>query len=84
MPVAHVALPVPLARTFDYLLPPDMPVSKGCRVSVPFGKRDAIGIVVNVSEVKTRSGWNGVKPYTRVQTPKTVYSRKGRRKEENA
>lgn len=33
---------------------------------------------------KTRSGWNGVKPYTRVQTPKTVYSRKGRRKEENA
>lgn len=41
-------------------------------------------IVVNVSEVKTRSGWNGVKPYTRVQTPKMVYSRKGRRKEENA
>lgn len=41
-------------------------------------------IVVNVSEVKTRSGWNGIKPYTRVQTPKTVYSRKGRRKEENA
>ena len=41
-------------------------------------------IVVNVSEVKTRSGWNGIKPYTRVQTPKTVYSRKGRRKEEIA
>ena len=32
-------------------------------------------IVVNVSEVKTRSGWNGVKPYTRVQTPKTVSHR---------
>mgnify|MGYP000025491654 CR=1 FL=1 len=41
-------------------------------------------IVVNVREVTTRSGWNGVIPYTRVQTPKTVYSRKGRRKEENA
>lgn len=38
-------------------------------------------VVVNVSEVKTRSGWNGIKSYTRVQTPKTVYSRKGRRKE---
>ena len=37
--------------------------------------------VVNVSDVNTRSGWNGVKPYTRVQTPKTVYNRKGRRKE---
>lgn len=39
-------------------------------------------VVVDVSEVKTRSGWNGIKPYTRVQTPKTVYTRKGRRKEE--
>lgn len=32
-----------------------------------------------------RIGTTGsVKTYTRVQTPKTVYSRKGRRKEENA
>lgn len=35
-------------------------------------------IIVNV-EVKTRSGWNGVKPYTRIHTPKVVYTRKGRR-----
>ncbi len=28
MPVAHVALPVPLPRTFDYLLPEGMPVSR--------------------------------------------------------
>ena len=42
-------------------------------------------IVVNVSEGKKPAlAGNGVKPYTRVQTPKTVYSRKGRRKEENA
>jgi len=50
MPVAHVALPVPLSRTFDYLLPPGMQVVPGCRVSVPFGKRDAIGIVTAVSD----------------------------------
>src|SRR5476649_2645120 len=50
MPVAHVALPVPLSRTFDYLLPEGMQVVKGCRVSVPFGKRDAIGIVTAISE----------------------------------
>ncbi|WAT08144.1 primosomal protein N' [Rouxiella badensis] len=50
MPVAHVALPVPLSRTFDYLLPPGIQVVPGCRVSVPFGKRDAIGIVTGVSD----------------------------------
>lgn len=36
-------------------------------------------IIVNVESVKTRSGWNGVKPYTRIHTPKVVYTRKGRR-----
>ena len=47
MPVAHVALPVPLPRTFDYLLPEGMTVKAGCRVRVPFGKQqERIGIVV--------------------------------------
>ena len=36
-------------------------------------------ITVNVESVKTRSGWNGIKPYTRIHTPKVVYTRKGRR-----
>ncbi|MGH1596598.1 primosomal protein N' [Yersinia proxima] len=51
MPVVQVALPVPLARTFDYRLDSAMgcPVV-GARVSVPFGKRNAIGIVVGISE----------------------------------
>ncbi|WP_370553124.1 primosomal protein N' [Edwardsiella tarda] len=50
MSVAHVALPVPLARTFDYLLPPDMLVQPGCRVRVPFGHRTMIGLIVATSE----------------------------------
>ncbi len=33
MPVAHVALPVPLPRTFDYLLPEGMTVKAGCRTT---------------------------------------------------
>ena len=46
MPVAHVALPVPLPRTFDYLLPEGMTVKAGCRVRVPFGKQqERIGVV---------------------------------------
>lgn len=50
MSVAHVALPVPLPRTFDYLLPEGMAVKAGCRVRVPFGKQERIGIVAAVSE----------------------------------
>lgn len=51
MPIAHVALPVPLPRTFDYLLPEGMTVKAGCRVRVPFGKQqERIGIVVSVSD----------------------------------
>ncbi|WP_432322705.1 primosomal protein N' [Yersinia enterocolitica] len=54
MPVVQVALPVPLARTFDYRLDSAMgcPVV-GARVSVPFGKRNTIGIVVGISETST-------------------------------
>ncbi|WP_428944506.1 primosomal protein N' [Pantoea sp. FN060301] len=51
MPVVQVALPVPLARNFDYLLPPHLPTAAvGARVSVPFGKRKAVGVVVGLSE----------------------------------
>lgn len=51
MPVVQVALPVPLARNFDYALPAHLPLPvAGARVSVPFGKRKAIGVVVGTSE----------------------------------
>lgn len=51
MPIAQVALQVPLARTFDYLIPEGMQVTVGCRVQVAFGKqRQAVGIVMAVKE----------------------------------
>lgn len=50
MSVAHVALPVPLPRTFDYLLPAGVKPAVGVRVSVPFGQRKMIGIITGVSE----------------------------------
>ncbi|ATZ10101.1 primosomal protein N' [Erwinia amylovora] len=51
MPVVQVALPVPLARNFDYLLPPHLCHAViGGRVSVPFGQRRAIGVVVAIGE----------------------------------
>ncbi|MEC5343446.1 primosomal protein N' [Brenneria populi] len=50
MSVAQVALPVPLARTFDYILPAGVEPRAGVRVSVPFGNRKAIGIIAAISE----------------------------------
>ncbi|MGN2244068.1 primosomal protein N' [Frateuria sp. GZRR33] len=43
--VVRVALPVPLARLFDYL-PPAGGVAVGSRVLVPFGRTKRVGVVV--------------------------------------
>lgn len=54
MLVFQIALPVPLARTFDYRL--DSVVispAVGARVRIPFGKRKAIGIVTGISTTST-------------------------------
>ena len=48
-PVLRVALPVPLPRLFDYLPPAGMEagaVAVGQRLLVPFGSREACGIVI--------------------------------------
>jgi primosomal protein N' (replication factor Y) (superfamily II helicase) len=50
-PVLHVALPVPLPRLFDYLPPLGTPATAalvGCRVRVPLGSREVVGIVAGV------------------------------------
>lgn len=72
MPVAHVALPVPLARTFDYLIPVGMQVAAGCRVMVPFGKREAVGIVVSVSE-KSELPLSDLKPVADVLDGESLF-----------
>ncbi len=48
-PVVQVAVPAPLRRTFDYLVPAGLAVPAiGTRVRVPFGRRQAIGVVLAV------------------------------------
>lgn len=49
MPVIRVALPIPLRQHFDYLLPDAIQVSQGCRVRVPFGKRELVGVVWQIA-----------------------------------
>ena len=46
-PLVRVAIPVPLAQSFDYIWPgPGSPPAPGCRVSVPFGRGSRIGVVI--------------------------------------
>jgi primosomal protein N' (replication factor Y) len=46
-PVLKVAINVPLSREFDYLPPADGPLPvAGCRVVVPFGARQQVGVVL--------------------------------------
>ncbi|MBV8043063.1 primosomal protein N' [Pluralibacter sp.] len=74
MPVAHVALPVPLARTFDYLLPEGVSVKAGCRVRVPFGKQqERVGIVV-ASGDKSELPLSDLKPVIEVLDDEPVYT----------
>jgi primosomal protein N' (replication factor Y) len=46
----RVALDVPLATLFDYTVPAGISVVPGDRVTVPFGARERIGVVVEFAE----------------------------------
>ncbi len=50
--ILHVAVPYPLYRHFDYLLPHGQEdrVQAGQRVLVPFGRRHVVGVVIGVDE----------------------------------
>lgn len=51
--ILRVALAVPVAHYFDYLAPanlPCLPLEKGVRVLVPFGKKEKIGFLIEVSD----------------------------------
>ncbi len=48
----QVAVPSPLRRRFDYLPPKNCaaPLASGVRVSVPFGRRQVVGVIVGSSD----------------------------------
>jgi len=49
--ILKVAINVPLSRLFDYLPPASGPVpALGCRVLVPFGRRQQVGVVLGISD----------------------------------
>ena len=49
-PIARVVLDVPIDEAFDYLAPGATPEDIGHRVRVPFGRRQAVGVLVGLSD----------------------------------
>jgi len=65
MRVLRVALDVPVAKLFDYLIDDATPAGPGDRVAVPFGARERIGVVVEVADASAVAA-SRLKPVTRV------------------
>jgi len=53
MKVLRVALDVPVAKLFDYLIDDASAVACGDRVVVPFGARERVGVVVELSDASS-------------------------------
>lgn len=49
MRIVRVALDVPLSTLFDYYVAENMPVVAGQRVVVPFGRRQVVGVVMELA-----------------------------------
>ena len=52
-PILRLALPSPLRRLFDYRAPAGVPraaLQPGVRLRVPFGRREIIGVLVEVTD----------------------------------
>ncbi|MCW8924055.1 MAG: primosomal protein N', partial [Gammaproteobacteria bacterium] len=51
--ILKIAVPIPLFGSFDYLIPDSLrqhDFTPGCRVEVPFGRRTAIGVVLEQTD----------------------------------
>lgn len=74
--ICRVALDTPLRRTFDYRIEADTPApALGSRVSVPFGRRQLVGVVISlesgsdVEESKLKSVSKALDPEPTFDTP---------------
>ena len=65
MKILRVALDVPVAKLFDYLIDDATPVASGDRVVVPFGARQLVGVVVDIAGASSVA-ISRLKPATRV------------------
>ena len=70
--LVDIALPVPIDRTFTYLVPPELQPSvlPGKRVLVPFGKKHFTGVIVGLPAA---TDVRGLKPVTDILDTKPTF-----------
>lgn len=74
--ILRIAVPAPLYRLYDYLPPDNIranELSPGIRIKVPFGKREVIGILVEVSNT-SQFPYNQLKPAKEIIDADTLFS----------
>jgi primosomal protein N' (replication factor Y) (superfamily II helicase) len=71
--LVNIALPVPIDRSFTYLVPPELQASAvpGRRVLVPFGKKHLTGVIVGLP---ASTNVRGLKPVTDILDTKPTFS----------
>jgi len=71
--LVDIALPVPIDRTFTYLIPPELQPSvlPGKRVLVPFGNKHLTGVIVGLPAA---TDIRGLKPVTDILDTKPTFS----------
>ena len=71
--LVDIAIPVPIDRTFTYLVPPELQPSvlPGKRVLVPFGKKHLTGVIVGLPAA---TDVRGLKPVTDILDTKPTFS----------
>lgn len=72
MKLIRLALNVPLARFFDYLLPEEISTEIGARAVVPFGRQTKIGIVVDLP-IQSNIPSDKLKPITAVLDQQSLF-----------
>ncbi|EGU39805.1 primosomal protein N' [Vibrio scophthalmi] len=70
--IARVALPVPLDKQFDYLIPSHLFPIIGGRVAVPFGRQSLIGIVTELTN-QSQFTQSQLKPIKQVLDQQSVW-----------
>lgn len=70
----QIAVPTPLRRVFDYLLPKEqnsLLLQPGMRIKVPFQRRELVGVLLSLSN-ETQIPFNKLKPITEVIDEKST------------
>ncbi len=75
MLLARVAIPVPLGQAFTYLVPAALRAGcvPGARVLCEFGKRQVLGVVLDVAEREPEIEPDRLKPVSKIVDPEPVF-----------